>query len=288
MKTYLIIFSFSLLNTYCISQERIITGEVYNAENNESLAYVNIGIANKSTGTVSDFNGAFKLNVSKDITDNDSVIFSYIGFKSQKYCISDLLNKKNTILLIHEEFKLNEVLISANKLKAKKIGRSTKGLGLTHYNLYSYYEKDVNDRLSKEMGMKFRIRKNCHIKDLNFNITSNQFKSLKFRVNFYTIENGLPTDLIVQKNIIFEIKDAHLGWFKVDLEPYNIFINKELEHIAVTIQWVESNKLNSKSKYFSISTAATPIATSFYRNKAMDSWTKAGQNLSFYLNVMSE
>lgn len=288
MKTYLFIFSFLILNTFCFSHERTIIGEVRNADNNNNLAYVNIGIANKSTGTVTDINGAFKLNLSKMITDNDSVIFSYVGFISQKHCISDLLNKSNTISLIQEEFELDEVLISAKKLKAKKIGRSTKGLGLTHYNLYSYYEKDVDDRLSKELGMKFRIRKNCHIKDLNFNITSNQFKSLKFRVNFYKIENGLPTDLIVQKNIIFEIKDAYLGWFKVDLEPYNIYLNKELEHFAVTIQWVESKKMNPKSKYFAISVAASPLTTAFFRTKAMNSWTKAGHNLSFYLNVMSE
>lgn len=157
-----------------------------------------------------------------------------------------------------------------------------------HSNFYSYYEKGVDDRLSKERGMKFKIRKNCHIKDLNFNITSNDFKSLKFRVNFYKIENGLPTDLKVQKNIIFEIKDNFLGWFKVDLEPYEIYLKEEVEEIAVTIQWLESVKADDKSKYFAISTASSPTHTAYFREKAMDSWNKGGQNLSFYLNAMCE
>ncbi len=136
--------------------------------------------------------------------------------------------------------------------------------------------------------MKFKIRRNCHIKDLNFNISSNDFKSLKFRVNFYKIQNGLPTELLIQKNIIFEIKDNYLGWFNVNIKPYKIYIKEDIEEIAVTIQWIESIKASKKSKYFSLSTASSPIHTAFFREKAMDSWEKGGQNLSFYMNAMCE
>jgi hypothetical protein len=62
--------------------------------------------------------------------------------------------------------------------------------------------------LSKEKGMKLTVKRNCHIQALNFNVTSNDFKSLKFRVNFYTIKNGLPADLLLEKNIVFEIRDG--------------------------------------------------------------------------------
>ncbi len=79
--------------------------------------------------------------------------------------------------------------------------------------IFNYYEKDVDDRLSKEIGMKFKLKKDCKINDLNFNINSNEFSSLKFRLNFYKIENGFPTILIFEKDIVFEIKDE----FKVGL-----------------------------------------------------------------------
>jgi len=286
MKMYLSIITILILNSFCFSQEEIIVGKVLNAESHEGLAYVNIGIAKKSVGTVTDFNGAFNLELNDKINESDTIVFSYIGFITQKYPVSELLSKQNIILLSQTNIKLAEVTVSAERLKSKKIGRTTKGLGLTHLNFYSYYEKNVDDRLSKEVGMKLKIRKNCYIKDLNFNITSNQFKSLKFRVNFYKIDNELPTDLIVQEDIIFEIKDGYLGWFKVDLEPYDICIGKEVEHIAVTIQWIESEKMNSKSKYFSISTTSSPFANAYFRKKAMDTWTKAGQSHSFYLNIM--
>lgn len=155
-----------------------------------------------------------------------------------------------------------------------------------HMNFYTAYEKEVDDRLSKEVGMKFKLKKDCKIEDLNFNITSNEFSSLKFRLNFYKIENGLPTMLIVQKEIIFEIKDEFLGWYRLDLKPYEIYLDKESEDVAVTIQWVESKKTNEKSKYFGISTAASVTETAFYREKAMDTWSASGQGLSFYLNAM--
>ena len=272
------------------SQEKIITGKVWDFENNEPLAYVNIGIKNKTVGTVSNNNGLFKLSLNDKVSSKDTVVFSFIGFKTEKYLISELNELKKPILLQPKNMELEEVVVSSKKikLKSKKIGRTSKGLGLFHSNFYSYYEKDVDDRLSKERGMKLKLRRNCHIKDLNFNITSNDFKSLKFRVNFYKIKDGLPTDLIVQENIVFEIKDNFLGWFTVDLEPYEIFFNKEIKDVAVTIQWLESVKANEKSKYFAISTASSPTHTAYFREKAMDSWNKGGQNLSFYLNAMCE
>ncbi|MCL8009388.1 carboxypeptidase-like regulatory domain-containing protein [Gelidibacter japonicus] len=272
------------------SQEKLISGKVLNFENNEPLAYVNIGIKNKTVGTVSNDNGLFKLSLNDKVTSKDTIIFSYIGFKTEKYLVSELNKIKEPILLQPKNMELDEVVVSSKKikLKSKKIGRTSKGLGLMHSNFYSYYEKDVDDRLSKERGMKFKMKRNCHIKDLNFNITSNDFKSLKFRVNFYKIQDGLPTDLIVQENIIFEIKDNFLGWFKVDLEPYKIYLKEETEEVAVTIQWLESVKENKKSKYFAISTASSPTHTAYFREKAMDSWNKGGQNLSFYLNAMCE
>lgn len=289
MKIFLSIISL-YISVFAYSQEKIISGKVWNFENNEPLPYVNIGIKNKTVGTVSNNNGLFKLLLNDKVTSKDTVIFSYIGFKTEKYLISEFNKIKEPILLQPKNMELDEVVVSSKKikLKSKKIGRTSKGLGLTHMNFYSYYEKDVDDRLSKERGMKLKIRRNCHIEGLNFKITSNDFTSLKFRVNFYKIENGFPTELLVKENIVFVIKDNFLGWFKVDLEPYEIYLKEDVEEVAVTIQWLESVKKNEKSKYFSISTAASPLNTAYFREKAMDTWTKGGQSLSFYLNAMCE
>ena len=290
MKLILIFLATLTVSLNSNSQTKRIEGEVRNSESKEPLAYVNIGIANKTIGTVSNGEGLFYLNLNDKIKQNDTVIFSYVGFKTEKYLVSDLSEKGKIILLSPENIELKEVVISTRgiKFKPKIIGRNSKGFGLMHTNFYTYDEKGVDDRLSKEKGMKLKIKRNCQIKNLNFNITSNDFTSLKFRVNFYKIEDNLPTDLIVEKDIIFEIKDSYLGWFKVDLEPYKIYLKEDIEEVAVTIQWLESVKKDKKSKYFAISTAASPLNTAYFREKAMDIWTKSDQSFSFYLNAMCE
>ena len=276
----------ALYNSNCYSQEKVIIGEIKDIENKTLLQYVNIGISNKGVGTVSNSNGIFSLKVNEKIKENDTVTFLHIGYKTKKIVLTELNSSKNIIELEPEINNLNEIVVKFVKPKPKKFGRSSKGFGLMHSNFYSYYEKDVDDRLSKEIGMKFKLKKDCKINDLNFNVTSNEFKSLKFRLNFYKIENGLPSKIIVEKDIVFEMKDGFLGWYSLDLKPFEIYLDKEMEDIAITIQWVESVKMNEKSKYFSISTAISTTETSFFREKAMDNWKNSGQSLSFYINTM--
>lgn len=272
------------------SQEKVISGQIIHLENNDPIPYVNIGIKNESVGTVSDKNGLFELFLDEKTHKNDTIIISHVGFKSKKINVATLKPSKNIITLEPESIELEEVVISSKKttLKNKKLGRTITGLGLMHANFYTAAEKNVDDRLSKEKGVRIKINKNCHLKDLNFKITTNDFKSLKFRVNFYKIENGLPTDLIVFENIVFEIKDNFLGWFKVDLEEYDIFLTEDLGEIAVAIQWVESVKSHEKSKFFGIAAGATTSKETFHRDKAMDRWTSSDFNLSFYLNAMCD
>lgn len=284
MKLYIILLLAISINSF--SQDKTINGEIKDAENKTYLQYANIGISNKNTGTVSNSNGKFSLKLNESINENDLVTFSYVGYQTKTIAISKLNLLNNVIELEPEKNQLDEVVVKFVKPKPKILGRNSKGFGLMHYNFYSYYEKDVDDRLSKEIGMKFKLKKDCKINDLNFNITSNEFSSLKFRLNFYKIENGFPTELIVEKDIVFEIKDEFKGWFNLDLKPYEIYLDKETEDIAITIQWVESKKANEKSKYFGISTAMSATETSFFREKSMDSWKKSGQSLSFYLNAM--
>ncbi|WP_417939267.1 hypothetical protein [Flavobacterium sp. RS13.1] len=157
-----------------------------------------------------------------------------------------------------------------------------------HFNFFTVHDKTVDDYLSRERGMKFRIKKDCKVNDFNFNITSNEFQSVTFRLNFYKIENGLPSKIVIEKDIIFEVKDKKTGLFSVDLKPYDIYLDKEMGDIAVTIQWLQSIKANEKSKFFSISTAKSATESSFYRERNMANWSKTGQSLTFYLNTMCQ
>lgn len=279
---------FIFLSFGIFAQESTISGKLKSTRNNEELDYVNIGIANKNVGTVSNSKGIFKLRLNKKVIPNDTIVFSHIGFETKKILVSQLKDSNNTIEMIPSENTLKEVVVSFKKPKPKQFGRSSKGLGLMHSNFFYTFDKTVDDYLSRERGMEFRIKKDCIVENLNFNITTNEFKSVKFRLNFYKIENDLPTKILIEKDIIFEVKDNKLGLFTVDLKPYDIYLDKEMGDIAVTIQWIESIKTDAKSKFFSISTAASATEKSFYRERNMANWSKSGQSLTFYLNTMCQ
>ncbi|CAM3728016.1 carboxypeptidase-like regulatory domain-containing protein [Flavobacterium chungbukense] len=284
--TSTLLFLFLFFGIY--AQENNISGEIQDSQNNAALEYVNIGISNKNVGTVSNEEGNFILKINEKVNPNDTILFSHIGFETKKVLVSQLKSNNNVVKMTPSENNLKEVVVSFKKPKPKQFGRSAKGLGLMHFNFFSVLDKTADDYLSRERGMEFRIKKDCQLNDFNFNITSNEFKSVKFRLNFYKVENGLPSTILIEKEIIFEVKDNKLGLFTVDLKPYDIYLDKEMGDIAVTIQWLESVKSTEKSKFFAISTAMSATENSFYRERNMAGWSKSGQSLTFYLNTMCQ
>ncbi|MNQ58378.1 hypothetical protein D3C85_725810 [compost metagenome] len=287
MKYNITLVSF-LLTFGITAQETSISGEIKNSQNNSNLDYVNIGISDKNAGTISDAKGNFNLKLNDKVTPNDTIVFSHIGFETKKIVVGQLKSDNNKIILEPTENTLKEVVVKFKKPKSKQFGRSSKGLALMHANFFYAMDKTIDDRLSREKGMQFKIKKDCKIKDFNFNITANDFKSVKFRLNFYKVENDLPSKIIVEKDILFEVKDGFRGLYTLDLKPYDIYLDKEMGEIAVTIQWIESTKKDEKSKFFAISTAVSPTETSFSRERNMSTWYKSGQSLTFYLNTMCQ
>lgn len=121
MKPYLTAFYILLICTSSIfPQERILRGTIQNTEDKSSLPYVNIGISQKGVGTVSDAKGIFNLQLTDKITKKDTLIFSCIGFETKKFLVAELLPSKNLIELKPLPTALEEVVVKAKKLKAKK------------------------------------------------------------------------------------------------------------------------------------------------------------------------
>lgn len=267
------------------SQETLIQGKVTDS-NNKTLPFVNIGIPNKNTGTVSNQNGSFILKIPSNISRIDTVVFSYIGYKTIKKSVAELIGQKGKSTQMEiEENQLKEVILETKKFKNKKIGRTNRGLGLMHFNYYTAKEKEVDDRLSKEIGMNFKLKRNCRLEKFNFAISTNEFEKLKLRVNIYSLIDGKPQDLLISDNIITEIENEETGWKSIDLNPYNIYLEEELDEFLVTLQWVESKKSKAKSKFFAIPASKSPLHKIYSRQKAMDEWKSQTGSLSMYLDA---
>ena len=226
----------SCISVLVDAQDNIAKGRIIDAETKQVIPYVNIGILQKNIGTVSNENGQYQLGFSGNYAASDSIIFSHVGYRTVKYSIAQFINSISDIQLTPISNTLQEVVVKSRNLSEKILGRNGKGLGLMHYNFYTFYEKDVDDRLGKEAGILLKNKRDCFLNELHMQISSNEFASLKFRLNFYKIVDGIPTELIIPKEIVFEIRDGFVGLYKFDLKPFTIYLTKDLGDVAATIQ----------------------------------------------------
>lgn len=280
-KIFLVLFFLISALNYAQSN---IKGKVIDAATKSALPYANIGIQGTTIGTVSDRNGNFTLHLKKNLRPNDTLIFSFLGYKTNLIQISSLLNIENVVEMTPQADQLSEVVLPSKKPKEKIIGRNHIGTGTFWFNFYTADELQ-DDKLGTEAGMKFNLNGDYRLKSLNFYVGSNQYNSVKFRLNVYRLDNNEPTELLNREDIIFDVGNIQSDWFKVDLDNYNIYLKEELGSFAVTIQWLESKKKASDSKFFSIPLSINPLDTKFFREKGTSKWKSSNHNLSFYLEV---
>jgi hypothetical protein len=85
-------------------------GTIKDVSNNYPIAFANIYIKGKPIGSISNNDGDFLIKVPSDLK-NDSISFSFIGYKTLSYAASDLLPKGNMISLSSSTIRLKEVTI---------------------------------------------------------------------------------------------------------------------------------------------------------------------------------
>lgn len=105
MRKYLIVLLLFLFTSHLCAQQTI-EGKVMDAITSEPLPGVNIIVDGTSSGTITDFNGSFKLN---NLTPDAILVFSYIGYNQEK--ITAGTQNQVTILMVPDIKELNEVVV---------------------------------------------------------------------------------------------------------------------------------------------------------------------------------
>jgi hypothetical protein len=111
---FLILISFDLL-----SQENQIEGVVRDAESKEVLPFTNIRIQNKFRGAIANVEGRYVLDVS-NLEPSDSVVFSFVGYKTTAISLS-MLRVESEVFLLPEPVNLNAITILSRDLEPKEI-----------------------------------------------------------------------------------------------------------------------------------------------------------------------
>jgi len=126
------ILSLLFLFTIQFSFAQYIKGTVSDGTTKKPLKNVHVYIKNKEQVTLTNTFGKFRLNLSSQIKFNDTIFFSFIGYKTQKLIYSK--NKKNySVSLVKNALKLDNVaLVWERKLKPrlhyKKLTSMKRGL----------------------------------------------------------------------------------------------------------------------------------------------------------------
>jgi TonB-linked SusC/RagA family outer membrane protein len=107
------VMSFFLLSV-AFAQNKAITGKVTSATDGTSLPGVSVTVkGNTKIGTQTDLNGNFKLSVPAD---SKTLVFGYIGFKTQEVAISNSMSVK----LVEDLKNLSEVIVTGYGTQNKR------------------------------------------------------------------------------------------------------------------------------------------------------------------------
>lgn len=112
----------ALLITPSVFAQRNVTGRIVSGEDQSPLPGVNILVKGTSSGTITDADGKFSINVTSD---NDVLVFSFVGFQSQEQPVGS--RSVINVSLSTDARQLSEVVVTALGIEKdkSKIGYAT-------------------------------------------------------------------------------------------------------------------------------------------------------------------
>lgn len=214
------------------SQSTTLSGRLFDAESNEPVGYVSIGIPGSSTGTVAAPDGSFELVVPAGV--QDSVVFSCIGYDRRIVSLADLATSHGAgIGLQPALLMLREVVISPSKeMETEVLGMEKTG---TTMAVNFAINNRINQNLGSEIGRRFKIKKAAQLESFRFFVSANNFDTVQFRVNVYALDKENPGDNLLRDNIIVTLAGKTKGWVEVDLLPYDVRVDQP---VLVSVEWV--------------------------------------------------
>lgn len=274
MKKLILFFVLILLSNSTVNAQNVVyEGIIKDKNTKENLAYVNIGIVNKNTGTVSDVKGKFQLQLDNKL-DAETMKLSMIGYKSLSFKVIDFKKAviENPIIYLEKNVsELKEIVIKNKNLQTGILGnvldKKTVSAGF------------VNNVLGNEIGIIVKLKsKPTFIEAFHAIVDYNKYKELKFRLNFYDLKKGLPNNTILQDNIIIT-STIKKGELIIDLNDYNIMVN---EDFFVSIELIEG--LGEGGLHFLADYSGSPIIT---RATSQGKWNKVDE-LSFGFTLIAK
>ena len=121
LRKFLIFTALILLYSAGYSQV-FVEGIVLDAKSGQVMPFVNIAITGQKTGTISDLNGEFHLNVPDEMYSGD-LAFSSVGYSSVTYKISEITGRHIEVKLEPKDLEISEVVVTDKSEAGRKVFR---------------------------------------------------------------------------------------------------------------------------------------------------------------------
>jgi hypothetical protein len=244
---------FCLVPSLCFSQH--FEGKVIN-QVSSALPYASIGVRGKSIGGISDAGGNFNIDLSKAAPD-DSVIVSYLGYKSRVLIRREITAAAHTIQLEQLPYQLNE-FTATGKREIIVIGNQDHSQRYTGWGDYSSSKGRIRGLAINPETLPLQLSR------FVMRLHENTFDSVRFRIHILPLGSsylaGAERELL--KDNVFVTCKKDQKWVYVDLKPYGLVISKG---IIAAVEWVDSWSILAESNMLTISTARK--AGQFYERK---------------------
>lgn len=125
-----------------------LSGIVTDSDNGQPLPYATIGIKSKGKGTISNYEGEYSLNLTKDFL-SDTLIVSYLGFYNRKIPVNQTINSYYNISLTRMYVPIPEVIIrnrEPHELMSNVKEKIPENYGRNPVQMIAFYRESVIKR----------------------------------------------------------------------------------------------------------------------------------------------
>jgi hypothetical protein len=224
----LLLFNLNLL-IVCSGQEINLKGKILDSKAGHPLSFATIEILSLKTGTITDREGNFSLQVIPHDIIRDTIIFSHVGYKKKNMPVQDFIHSGKVIVLDEMPVMLDEINVTPGKYSTQILGvRDNKPSAMQYANVFG---------ANKGNFMKNDRKKSGWIKSVSYYIHPDGNPLTPFRVRIYGVdENQKPCKDILNSSIVISANGP--GWVKADLSEYHVPFPEE--GAFVTMEWINS------------------------------------------------
>jgi len=227
------LFLFLLLlggSTIYAPSQIVWTGRVVDAQSQQALPYVNIGVVDGIAGTVSDQSGSFALPLKSK---KGLIRFSTIGYQAMEVDLSE--HPMDSMILLEPE----AYLLQAVEIVGSRFNNTLETYGLKTGPERGHSVGFGSSQLGAEFGALIPISDTTLITSANFEINHAKGDSMHFRVNMYAYNTTTET---IGSNLLNDqiriSRPQKPGTLSVDLREYQIVLTGP---VLLTLEWIRND-----------------------------------------------